>query len=1079
MRALFLLLFIGASAFAEPTAQDFYDFLIRSEPSGALAPEFFQRMAEDPALRARVSATLREHPEFRRLAQEGLAFRTQYENYLNRSFNGDPGLRAWAESPNRALHRAWVTFLETQRESAEKNIPEPRANQLALQNTIRYFSLPLSTNESDLRRDSNHWDFFRRELNRRKSDTEIKSLPPTELDAQKVQLWKNNMLNRIRELRTLAVKEGLRELTKNGKALALYPSQFDSSVANLFTRGRVNLRGEELEGATLRILKKSDVPNGVSRDEFAPPSTHLRDFGRLLTMIPLAPNEILKNKIDPTRTREAAQLTYPPGLGEPEDLIEISWTPKPPAKDLTPRKFLLPLGELFDQLSLPETGAVEKMRGNTDWVGKNPAHAYLATLSARDGQLRQIEVFLRGGKGEKSPQLVNRLKQRPKDQQIFGVLGPYLNPGAFAHDDLIAGLEWSGYAKHPEHWLMRDKAAPQGVAFSPGLGLSHRQSGVAWKQRWDLLRRMNPYLRAATIWSAGIISVAGVAGAGYGAYLVAKNLPRIYDFTMGGGGSESGTGLQIQDTPKAYNKPLDTWGSGTRLYHLAPGNPFERGSFPEFFDFIGKDTTGLRYGMSEDVKLEEGKMSSFTIESLVPHYKGELNEVLLPTVDHHQLSSIELFDAHGNTLIRGNDFEIRQDAVTKLFFIQLTSDWPKDSTFRFTLGYRPGPGMDNATTDAFQNLDKGRLASMVVELQTAGFRALAYNLDTLIKEARKNNAPVSLQTLAEIFSKSGVYDSTPEGKPLAPEKYLNDYSAFAHFLREDGRMHAQCDGGNQLLALFLERYFANNPDISVVSQSCFVRRSPEDITAGDGHLRTLVATRDGKHRWIIDGTPEEPKNPDGPAFRKGEVIPIDLYSERRRTFRDLMGEKKEPGKKKKKPKGGVPPTEPGPEPDVHEIRRGKFLKLRENLLANALVKQLPAHIRAGAVDPSPTTRALQLGHALVAYGGGEIPFEGLKDTMRDTFPGALEGIKLDGPADLKAALWAIAHHQRERMARLAAKVESGEMKRYAALANADLLEPVWALHDLYGNTDWSPVPPKKKPSSESPCRVVTGVAGHS
>jgi len=1045
MKRLFWILglFLSVPAPAPPPPDAIYDFLLRSRPSATGAVELFSRLDSDPALREEWNARIAEDPNLTAVAQKGLAFRRQFQEYFNRTLPPDPALRRLALDPQGAPYHAFSNFMAAQREIRDKPIRPDVASQRARENTITFFDLPRTTTDNEILENPETADFYRREQHRREQDTERTIVSPDDLSPKKVIDWKASQVKRIDDIWLAAIKAGLRDEARERKGIFLYPRELELSLATFFSNDRLKFTAEDIEQAQFRLVRPNNSSRPATPDRARIFDPFFRSLAIGASFLPRLPNEIFRNEINPVTVSEAKDLSTD---SNPQGFLEITWTPRTPTKGGKRSSFLIPLNEILQVL--PGLTNEEKLRQNVDWVGRNPAFSFLRSLRDLHRDLEGFFQVLAAKDEESGKELQERLLDFAKQERSPGSkLLARASEGATLPSDLVAGLEFSGYALHPNHWGIRDDVAKtlQKPPFDFDHGVFQSKKTKKWDKRWDTLAKMDPYVRAATLWAAGTLAFSATTGALVGTLEIFKNRgeeARGVERVMG-----------ISEPPKAYNKPLEYGGSETKIYHLLPPETGILPSLPLFFDTIGRDTTGLRYGMSADLELTENPSESkFIVKSAVPHFKGELDEVLLPTVDHHQLSFLEVKDSRGKILERGKQYTVRQDALTRLFFIQLNPEnglWQADASFEFRLGYKEGPGMDNPLVEAFQAVDLARLEDLTYELHAAGFEDLAQILLQEIKNARKSRTSLSIGDIATFVAESGVYDSRPEGKPLDPETYVNAFSEFAHFLGKNGRMYAQCDGSNQFLALFLERLFENNPNISVVKQTCFMRHGEDAIVAGDGHLRTLVATRDGKHRWLLDGTSQKPKRRrnHSPQWRGPDPVEIYLYTEKRRSLRERMGLAESPDDK-----GG---KKPEPPTDLQAERRKKFLSLRKEFIENEKLKGMAGFLRKERA--SPQKRAMQLGHALLAFGGNEISFDELTTKMRSLFASALEGVPIEGPSQLNDLLRRITSSQVARASRAAQSAARGKPSPYASLVSEAAIAPAWNLFQFYSETNWTPV----------------------
>jgi len=525
-------------------------------------------------------------------------------------------------------------------------------------------------------------------------------------------------------------------------------------------------------------------------------------------------------------------------------------------------------------------------------------HRFLLETTARDAQLANLVHFLSEKRDASTMDLYRRLNQRMKgrgkdvskaSQHLSLEINRYGNQAI--DDSAASDLLWFGWGQHPQYWSIRiDQDARLGLDYygeETGGGDSVFKKNVKKIRKKEVQLEKGRYVPDRTrqknsLKKKASLAVLGAAALGFGQLLEPGNLknpfedlnlPSIGDFLSGILRSEGGQDFdsdfnhynvkipaasdqatdetlvkkQCGDSHDASSSPFaievvcdDRGIKGMVYYNFA-----KKGHIYDDFGYLRRDVVPLTEATdgeaSKDLVVDVNirNYASGSILGLVQIKDYKLSEVEVYDDDGIQVnpSKLEAFQVEGNRQIY-----LRSDE-----FISFLS---KPYTLR--LSYHHSPEIDRSNQIQYK-ISPENLYIINERLYNSGFTELAEQLESL-----ESGGPVRLADLAQLFSSSATYTYSS----LTWWKHWSGDPAFLEYTRyldDEGRLHYQCTGSNQLLQTYLRELKllgeASLQSMEITPLTGFF--SNEDgghlKRGAPGHRHTLVSNP--RTYFEIDGTP--------------------------------------------------------------------------------------------------------------------------------------------------------------------------------------------------------------------------------
>jgi|GEM_PF-3788704 len=417
--------------------------------------------------------------------------------------------------------------------------------------------------------------------------------------------------------------------------------------------------------------------------------------------------------------------------------------------------------------------------------------------------------------------------------------------------DPMTGLEWFGYAIHPNYWNQRDLAATTSHTGVPGRWIS---------DLWDKSKKFTR--QAAVIGTLTSIAWGGIGIAEREGY----RLPRLHSKSI-----EIGTTDEAQDSFGLQN---DADGDGvpdtlftvrSERVNRRTWNPLYLPveSVPRYFDHATitdtRDTSEL-IDVTDQIPHEMintnalDTISRQTITVSTKMYQIPMNGYLfLPLPEGYDL-------VYYDRLLE-DSLRIYRNQQTGMYLLKVIKS-PFDE-FTFDAGYVKISPMETPPRlrELLSNLDRSRIVAAQKKIEAAGLTILAQDLSHLLETPD----PISAQAISDLIQQGQRYSLKPGKGPKWIYKFSeNPYSRFSRYLREDGRLHFKCDIANDLLQTLLREIMGPGDSLIIRPLHSFVYDKNQNVRKRDfemghiggiGHARTQIMIPGTPGKVVLDATP--------------------------------------------------------------------------------------------------------------------------------------------------------------------------------------------------------------------------------
>lgn len=614
--------------------------------------------------------------------------------------------------------------------------------------------------------------------------------------------------------------------------------------------------------------------------------------------------------------------------------------------------------------------------------------------------------------------------------------------------DPLTGLEWFGYAIHPDYWNQRDLAGSRSHTGFPSSWV-----GDFWDKSKNITRRTIVLgSLVSMIW--GGVEIAERSGVG-----APRSSPKSVVIGTSDeahdsfGTDQDANGDGVPDTlftVKAERINRKTLGP---LYL-----PVE--SVPRYFDHAtaadARDPAKL-IDVTETIPHEIINLHAFdTIsrQTLIVDTK-----VLQVPVDSFLFLPLpEGYDLVFYDSYLEDSLRIYRNRQTGMYLLKILKS-PADRFF-FRAGYvktamiEPEPELVLRLSD----LDRNRITEMNGKINSAGLHGLSRDLSKLLETP----GPISARAIADLIKNGQRYSLKPGKGPKWIHRFsANPYSKFTRYLGENGLLHFKCDIANELLQTMLREILGDDSTLIIKPLHSFVyeknknpskREFESGFIGGIGHARTQIMIAGNQGKIVLDATPITQSD----DSRSGtEPEPVQMQEEIRNSSPNESDTRK--------PQGILPdPVRPIRDLKsliarrrlilIHQERMAQLEELAEQLLNGPSFR---SWIKKNPREYLPPQRVYILARRVLEYGSGQVTLEELNHVLRDTlFIQAIESSP--DPEGLQTALRKIGDAERLTWDQCRQYQEKTRKFEFLWAQDYPLRSQVDRILDLLASHSWSP-----------------------
>jgi hypothetical protein len=613
--------------------------------------------------------------------------------------------------------------------------------------------------------------------------------------------------------------------------------------------------------------------------------------------------------------------------------------------------------------------------------------------------------------------------------------------------DPLTGLEWFGYAIHPDYWRNRDSIGSQSRTY-PAL----KTINDLWDKSRNITRTGVILGAIATVVTGGIKSAESMGW----------QLPA----------SSTSTSIRVGESDEArdsFGDESDRDGNGksdtlftvssrrikqdTYHYIHLPRNDlprnFNHGTIADLVDpAVLEDVTDrIPHGIFQFSVLDTVTRQTIEVSSHVDQIPVE-EHLFLPLPEGYDLAYVDRpYTADSVRIFRNQETGAYVLKIVKSSF----------SDFNIRAGYvkttEPLPPVELQTI--LNDLNRPRLQFVLEQIENAGLSGLAQDLSALLAE----NRPVSAKDLSNLIQQGQVYSKKPgEGAKWIYRFRENPFLQFRRYLREDGRLHFKCDIANDLFQIMVREIIQDQPDLIVrplhsyvyEKDTSFHNRSEERGHIGPvGHARTQFILKGKPGKIVLDATPVQEE--------------LEVQSPEENGSRFIGPEN--PGKDQRRRAEGTLPVETRIQSDLRaELERRKKAKQHEewiSILENLTDEMLNqpsfrSQIKSNPREYLPPQRIYILARRVIEFGSGKASQSDLNSVFRTIF-----GVDVQSPGNdplpLSKIIQEIATSEMELWNKCSAYFEKSRKVEFIWSQDYQLRNQTEKILQTLQAHDWNPI----------------------